>query len=268
MGRGLKIGLGVLAVVVVVFVGAIILVYSNLDGIVKEAVEEFGPQFAGVPVTLQKVELSPENGRGKLTGLFVGNPPGYKTDGAFKLGSVSVDIDLSSLTSDTIVIRKVEIDGPDVTYEFGDGGSNVDVIASNVEKAAGGPPGGSGSSGKASSGGASGGSEGKDSGGPEKKMIIESLVITNGRVSISHPLLEGEKIGSALPTIRLKDIGKNKNGGATPAQAVDAVMDAMEKNIATAVSTSGVNDLLKGVAKGVEGVAKEAEGVLKNLFGK
>ena len=276
MARGLKIFGGILAVVVIAIVGIFIYVYSNLDSIVKDAVEKYGPQYTGVAVKLDKVELSPENGQGKLSGLMIGNPKGYKTDAAFRLGSIAMVIDIKSLTSDTIVIKSIAIDAPDVTYEFGDGGSNIDVIGKNVEKAAGGSGGGAAEKKPAASGKKE----------PEKKMIVESLVITNGKVSVSHPLLSGKKIGSALPTIRLKDIGKNKKDGASPAEVVAKVMDALEKQIGSAVGASGVNNMLKdlgkgaegavkgiiegagGGAKGVEDAAKGAGDTLKNLFGK
>jgi hypothetical protein len=270
MSRGFKIVGGVFAVLIVAIVGVVVFIYSNLDSIVKDAVEEYGPQYTGVSVTLAKVELSPENGEGKLSGLVVGNPAGYKTDSAFKLGSISMNIDISSLTSDTIIIKSIVIDKPEITYEFGDGGSNVDVIGKNVEKAAGGP----------------GTTEEKKSGEPGKKMIIESLIVSNGNVSVSHPLLQGKKVGSGLPTIRLKDIGKDKADGASPAEVVDAVMDAVEKQVGASVGSlnvdgmvkdlgKGVEDALKnvtggaeGATKGVEDAAKGAGDTLKNLLGK
>ena len=270
MSRGFKIVGGLLAVVIVAIVGVVVFIYSNLDSIVKDAVEEYGPRYTGVSVNLAKVELSPENGEGKLSGLVVGNPAGYKTDSAFRLGSISVNIDISSLTSDTIVIKSIVIDKPDITYEFGEGGSNVDVIGKNVEKAAGG----------------SGAKEEKESDGPGKKMIIESLVVSNGNVSVSHPMLQGKKMGSGLPTIRLKDIGKDSKDGATPAEVVDKVMDAIEKQVGASVGSlnidgmvkdlgKGVEDAMKnvtggagGATKGMEDAAKGAGDALKNLMGK
>ena len=249
MSRGFKIVGGVLAVVVIAIVGVVVFIYSNLDSIVKDAVEEYGPQFTGVSVKLAKVELSPENGQGTLTGLVVGNPKGFQTDSAFKLGSISMNIDISSLTGDTIIIKSIVIDKPDITYEFGDGGSNVDVIGKNVEKAAGGP-------------GAK--KDEKKDDGPGKKMIIESLVVSNGQVSVSHPLLKGKKLGSGLPTIRLKDIGKDKKGGATPAEVVDKVMDAIEKQVGASVGGLNVDGMVKDLTKGVEDAAKDA---MKNVTG-
>lgn len=249
MGRGFKIAGIIVGVVIIAIVGVFIYVYSNLDSIVKDAVETYGPRYTGVSVKLAKVELSPESGEGKLSGLIVGNPPGYKTDTAFKLGSISMNVDLASLTSDTIVIKSIVIDAPDVTYEFGEGGSNIDVIQKNVQQAAGG-----------SAGGAKPASEEKKEEEGGKKMVIDSLVITNGHVAVSHPLLAGKKIGAGLPTIRLKDIGKDKKGGATPAEVVAKVMDALDKQIGAAVSSTNVQDMLKGLGSGAEGAIKGIQG--------
>lgn len=270
MARGLKIGGGILAVIVIAIVGVFIYIYSNLDSLVKDAVEDYGPRFTGVSVKLDKVELSPENGIGTLSGLIVGNPPGYSTDSAFRLGSISMALDIRSLTSDTIVIRSIEIDSPNVTYEFGEGGSNIDAIGKNVENAAGGP----------------GEQTPQEESGSGKKMIVEHLVIRNGRVSVSHPLLKGERLGAALPPIELRDIGKGKPGGATPAEVVDRVMDAMERQVAAAVGSTDIENMLRDVTKGAEGAVRGVIGgagggvrgledatkgtgdTLKNLFGR
>lgn len=263
MGRAFKIIGGIVAVVIIAVVAVFVYVYSNLDSIVKDAVEEYGPRYTGVSVKLEKVELSPESGEGKLSGLIVGNPPDYETESAFRLGSITVSIDLASLTSDTILIRSIVIDQPDVTYEFGEGGSNVDVIGQNVEKAAG-PP---------------GTETPEEKSGTDKKMIVESLVVSNGNVSVSHPLLEGQRVGAGLPTIRLKDIGKDKKEGATPAEVVDKVMDAIEQQAAVAVRSTNIDDMLKRLGPGAEDAIKNLQGgadgaakgtgdTLKKLFGK
>lgn len=222
MGRGFKIFGGIIAFVVIALVGGVILVYSKLDSILKDAVEEYGTQFTGVSVTLEKVELSPESGLGLISGLIVGNPPGYQTDAAFKLGSIAMNIDLSSVTSKTILIKTIVISGTEVIYEFGDGGSNVDIIGKNVDQAADG----------------SKSDEPKKDEGSGKKLVIENFVIVNGKVSVSHPLLKGKKLASSLPAIRLKDIGKGKKDGASPAEVVDKVMDALEKQVSLAVGAT------------------------------
>ena len=240
MSLGFKIVGGVLAVVVIAIVGAAVSIYSNLDSIVKDAVEDYGAQYTGVSVRLKKAELSPENGEGKLFSLIVGNPAGFKTYSAFKLAIISMNIDISSLTSDTIVIKSILIDKPDITYEFGNGGSNIDLIGKNMAKAGGG-----------------GAEKEKTRDQPVKKMIIESLIVRNGNISVNHPLLKGKKINSGLPTIRLKNIGKGKKSGATPAEVVGKVMVAIATQVRGAVGGLHIDGMLEGLTKGVRGLAKD-----------
>ncbi len=223
MSRGFKIMSSILAVVVIALVGFLVYVYSSLGSILKDAVEEYGPRYTGVSVTLEKVELAPESGQAELSGLVIGNPQGYQTDAAFKLDRISINIDLRSITKETIVIKSIIIDEPRVTYEFGNNGSNVDRIGTNVEKAA----------------AESGSGEPKQDDGSGKKMVVESLVINSGKVAVNHPLLKDKKLASDLPTIRLNDIGKNKKDGATPAEVVDKIMDAIEKQVSIAVGATG-----------------------------
>ena len=73
-----------------------------------------------------------------------------------------------------------------------------------------------------------------------KRMVIESLVISNGKVAVSHPLLKDKKLASHLPTIRLNDIGKNKKDGATPAEVVNKIMETIETKVSIAVGATGV----------------------------
>ena len=155
------------------------------------------------------------------------NPPELHSeqeaaDAAFKLGSIAMNIDLSSVTSKTILIKTIIISGTEVIYEFGDGGSNVDIIGKNVDQAADG----------------SKSDEPKKDEGSGKKLVIENFVIVNGKVSVSHPLLKGKKLASSLPAIRLKDIGKGKKDGASPAEVVDKVMDVLEKQVSLAVGAT------------------------------
>ena len=70
---------GLLLIVAVVAIGL------SLNGRHQERRETFGPQAAGVPVTLDSVSLSLFSGSAALKGLVVGNPEGYKTTNAMSL---------------------------------------------------------------------------------------------------------------------------------------------------------------------------------------
>ena len=86
--------------------------YASRDALVKRAIEGLGPQVTGVPVTVKRVKLEPAEGRGTITGLEVGNPPGYKSPRALTLGEMRLAIDYSTLTSGVVRIREIALQGP------------------------------------------------------------------------------------------------------------------------------------------------------------
>ncbi len=231
------------AVILIVVIGAGIYLYSNLGDIIKAAVEEYGSDATQATVSLNGVDLDVTSGKAGLSGFVVGNPSGFETPSAFELGAIAVQIDPSSLDTDTIVIKSVAINAPKVTYELGGSGSNIDAIQSNVDAYA-----------KRFGGGGGGSSS---SGGNEKKLVIERLTITGGEVNVSAAFLGGKTLGTPLPDITLTDIGKD-SGGASPAEVIQQVIDSMTSGIGSAVGTLN----LDGLAKEAEAQAKKAlEGV-------
>ena len=101
-----------LAVVVVLVVGGVLYFASNIDSIIKAAVEEIGSEATKTQVTLNQVELSITSGEGALRGFRMGNPDGFKTKEAMHFDAVSVKIDTDSFTKDVIVIKEVVIAAP------------------------------------------------------------------------------------------------------------------------------------------------------------
>jgi hypothetical protein len=56
----------------------------------------------------------------------------FKSAEAMKVGSILVDVDEKSLTKDTIVIDKIEVIAPAITYEKARGTDNFNAIINNV----------------------------------------------------------------------------------------------------------------------------------------
>ncbi|MGH9577577.1 MAG: hypothetical protein ACRD3R_09075, partial [Terriglobales bacterium] len=92
MKRGLIIGGVVLAVVVV----GIIFLLANLGSVIKAVVEKVGSEATKAKVTLNEADVSITSGKGRLRGLTVGNPAGFKTGSALELGEISVEVDVST----------------------------------------------------------------------------------------------------------------------------------------------------------------------------
>lgn len=259
MFKKIAIGIGVL--VVLIAVGLYVLL-SNLDGLIKTALERYGSEATQAEVTVGAVDLSATSGTGSISQLTIGNPKGFSAPTAFSLGEVKIGADVSTLTNDTVLIKEIIIDAPQVTYEMGPSGSNLETLQKNVSAYAAKMGGGASSSApSAPSSSAPAGA------GAEKKLIIESLVVRDGRVSASHAAVPGQSVNSDLPTIQLRDIGKAK-GGATPAEVANEIIGAISREAAKA-ATADVNKLLQSLDGGALGDAAKggAGGAAEQLRG-
>ncbi|WP_316976226.1 AsmA family protein [Shumkonia mesophila] len=244
MKKGLLIGGGVVVVVIAV---AVFYLWSNLGSVIKAAVEKYGSEITQAKVTLNAVDLSASSGEGSLKGLTVGNPAGFATDSAFRLGAVSLKVDTGSITGDPIVINEVVIQAPEVTYEWATGGSNLDVIKRNID---------------AFTQKMGAGKSASSDDGAGKKVIIENLYVRDGRVDVAAQFLQGKKMGTPLPTIHLKDIGKEKKG-ASASEVADKVMSAIIASAGKAVSSLNLDDLAKKAGAQLDAVKGQAGDIMK-----
>ena len=225
MKKWIKIVAGILVVLAIVFVALDL----SLGKIVLKGVNAAAPGALGVPVTLQGSDISLMRGKAALSGLHVGNPEGFKTAGLLDLGSVSVDIDNSTLLSDTIVIKEIAIDGLVVTFEKGLRNNNLGALIDQL------------SAGKEEQQ-PSGEGEAQTAEKPGKKVVIEKLTISGSRMNFSvtglAALTGGGSIPIPLPPITLTDLGKEKEG-VTPIEVVEEILNAIASAATTAISGAG-----------------------------
>src|SRR5258705_6817783 len=123
---------------ILVLAVALLAVSLFLDGAVKRAVEGFGPKYTKVDVKLNSVSLRLLSGSGKLTGLIVGNPEGYKTASAITMSNATLSINTGSVFSDKVVINFITVQAIEVTYETSFTGNNLSKILSNLQETTGG----------------------------------------------------------------------------------------------------------------------------------
>jgi len=217
-------------ILVVILVAAVRFLGSNLDAIVKKAITRVGPEMTGVSVEVDKVGISLADGRGEIGGLVIGNPRGYKGPHAFKLGSIVLALDKSSETADVVVIKELTIDAPDIVYDKGEDGSNVEAIQRNIDEY-----------GKTHFGG-----EEKDQAAngdaAAKRFIIESLQIRNGKIRLT-----GRDTVMDLPTVQLRNVGKSQGGmtgGEIAGMVVKQMTQATVASAARALAQEGVKQAL------------------------
>jgi len=221
MTRKVLIAGGVLVVLVVV---AVSFLGSNLDSIVKKAITKVGSEMTGVPVDVDRVAIALADGRGEIGGLVVENPKGYDGPHAFKLGSIVLDLDRASETSDVVVIKELTIEAPDVVYDKGTDGSNVEAIQRNIDEY-----------GKTHGDQA----EAAKDGAAAKRFIIESLQIRNGKIRLT-----GRDTVIDLPALQMRDVGKSR-GGMTGAEIASVVVKQMTQATVSSAARALAQDAVK-----------------------
>src|SRR5262245_36338975 len=97
-----KLLLRLVIALVIVLILAFVAVGFFMDSIIKRSVETIGPKLTKVEIKLDAVKLSLFSGAGRIKGLFVGNPEGYKTPSAITVGSTSVALAPGSLLANKI----------------------------------------------------------------------------------------------------------------------------------------------------------------------
>ena len=246
-----------------VVVGAAAALLVSINPIVEAGVNKFGPEITGTHVFLKEADISVFSGEGKLNEFLIGNPKGYTAPHALKVGSMSVALDKGTLAEDVIVIKKIAIDSPDIIYELGKKSNNFDDIIKNVETLG-------AASDKAEAKKKQDAASGKDAEKPAKKVVIDELVITNGKAAIRMPSLKLD-FQADLPEIRLKDIGREKGqNGVSMAEATKRVFKAMSSQLGSA-SKQALKNARVSLTIGKEGLGKAAEDLgnkVKSLFGK
>lgn len=83
------------------------------------------PKAIGTPVSIKRLSINPRQGTVELSGFVLRNQDEFGRTNAVSLGGVNMDIDLGSLFSSTVIVHRVLIDSPVLTYEMSQASDNV-----------------------------------------------------------------------------------------------------------------------------------------------
>ena len=218
---------GISLVVLVLMIS--IAVGVHLGPIVKYGIQEIGPKVTHVAINVGAVELSLVTCSAKIKDLKVGNPQGFSAPEAFSAGTIAVRVDPFSVVSPVIKVHSVVIQSPEITYESGRGGNNLNKLMANMNASQNAP---------AAKESANAAANNK----PASKIEVDDLLVTNAKVHLVLPGIGSKVI--ALPDIHLTDLGKD-TGGLTPVELGTQVLSAITRDTVSFVSSS-VGELLKG----------------------
>lgn len=251
--KALKI-IGIIIVVLIIALFAIIL---NLGKIVKTGINTVVPQVTKCEAHVDDVNFNVFGGKFEIKNLVIKNPEGYKTDHAFALGHIFVNVNMGSLMSDVIEIDQVLIDAPEITYEVGLGNSNLNTILENVN-----------SSLPSSDEEKKEEKEEKKEGG--KKVVVNLVKVTNGKIGVSAKIAGGMEAPIVLPDIEIKDLGK-KEGGISMVQAAAITLKTTLLSIFDVLKSSGkllldgAKAIGEGIVDGVKSLGDGAKDSIKSL---
>ena len=244
----IKLLTGIL-ILAVIALGA---VWFHIGTLIKKGVETAGPQVTKVDVKLSGAGISLLGGRGLLSGLFVGNPQGYKTDSAVKVKKISVAVDPNSVFSDKVVVKEVVVKAPEITIEGSLSDNNLTQIQRNIAIF-------TGSDGKKP---ADKSAASKPS-APGKKFVVNELLISGARVHVALKMFGGQNITVPLPDIQLHNLGQDKDG-ISSGELMQIVTSKLLASIGPAV-TSGLHGLDPGAL--AKGITKEPAKALEQAGG-
>ena len=219
--------------------------YRAIDVLVVYAFEHYGPDILGVPVKVHGAHISVFDGEGRVSGIDIGNAPGFGAAYAARVGEIHVALDPGSVKGPVVHVRDLAVSNADITYERGDNGANLDAIRRHIREYV-----------DRQSTAAPKGSGGAES--PRHRYIVDRLSISGVHVTVSHPALRGQGITFDLPDVEMRDVGRDK-GGATAGEIANEVSGTLEQKIAQKLLTR--MDLLR--QGGVQGAIDALRGLIK-----
>ena len=235
---GLVLFLLVLVLALPLWIGPVVTMVAN-----KTVPGKIGTEF-----NLSEFGLNPYSGRLHAGGLTIANPEGFSKGNCIDLTDFDVNVAMSSLFADTILVKEVAIRSLVVSTDMK--GRNFKKIAENAsaedkagaEKTAEEPA-------KTA--------QGDQKGGP--KVIIEKLILKDLTVKLN-------KVPIVIPDLEITDIGKGSESGVSFTEAWETVV--MKILSSTGALAGALGDLGKGtvyLGKGTLSVGADVGGAAINL---
>jgi hypothetical protein len=129
----------IIIILVIAFAGAVYYVLTNLDAIVKAAIESYGSEAVKTSVRAENVAIGLSEGAATIGGLTIANPDGFATPLAFSLGEITVDINIAKTDQSLVAIDAIRVIAPEVFYEINaEREGSLNVLKDNLGSGAGG----------------------------------------------------------------------------------------------------------------------------------
>jgi hypothetical protein len=226
--KAIKIIVSIVVLLGVVIAGVTYYAFQNVNGFVEQIIEKTGSEMTQTAVGVGSVDLKLLEGAGAIYNLSIANPKGYSANSLFVAKSISLALDIESLTQPVKVIKSVNVGEISLLAEQKNiKDTNVQALLNNMQKAA--------------------GSAAKASDKSKSDVLIAIKKITFSATTID---LQTEKFGGkaiTLPSFSLTNIGTAKKG-VTPEQAGQQITQQLMAKVKAAVKQE-LSSLLTDKAK-------------------
>lgn len=241
-----KITLSLVALVVIAVIAGIIYLFTNLDAIVKAAIEKYGSQATQTAVQVDRVRIKPGEGDGAIFGLTVASPEGFEMRHAISLGETGLGIDLKSVREEPYVINHITVREPRVFFEVNaNKKSNLNELKKNLTAS---QPSGRGEA-KA------------EKSGVQPRLIIRRITFEQGRIDARVTPLDKD-YELKLPNINMTNLGGSQ--GATPTELAKEILQRLIDAARVEVKKKGIDAELDKLKAGAKARVEEEKEQLKD----
>ncbi|MFO7603929.1 MAG: hypothetical protein R6X06_08960 [Gammaproteobacteria bacterium] len=235
-----KIILGVVVILAIAIAAVSYYLLTNLDELVRKAIEKYGSQTTQTAVRVGKVRLqlgdSGQSGSGAIHDLTVANPPGFSAPYALSLGEISTRIDLSSLAKPPYIIDTVTVRAPQIFFEVnGARETNLVELKNNLS--------GAGSATRSPK------SDDDSAGQDLPRLIVRRVVFSDGQMQARVVPLDNKEYQLKLPSLTMSNLGGEQ--GATPPQLAREIIERLIEQARQQIKQQGIDaelDKLKAQA--------------------
>ncbi|MEX1035146.1 MAG: hypothetical protein WDZ54_04275 [Sneathiella sp.] len=251
MRRGLTIAM---VGIVLLFCVAIAVVYVSIGSVITSTIEKYGSAMTQTAVTLTEADFSPTTGEATLVNLKVESPVPFVSQPSLLAPRIDIQIDPHSIGKETVIIKRLKIEAPEITYEITKSSDNLRTIRERIEDAVAAeksgpfPP---------------------DRKGPVKRFIINDLYIINGVVIVQAENLTGNRETALLEDLHLENLGQEENG-LEPAALIERIYTSiLQATTLAALSTDlNLSDQTRNILRGASDETEELIDHLRNLLEK
>ena len=241
--------------IVLIFFGLLLLavigggyyLYTHRDWVLKVGIEHIGSDVLQTSVHVDRVvtdwNLAQETASVALFGVSVDNPPNFSAEPAFQLGEVNVVVDLGASSEQLRTIPRIRIVAPELYYEVGSDGSNLDWFRERLAERSAASPAEDPGAGAAPS-------------EESNRLAIGTFSFRDAQLRARVQQLGDRELELMLPGFELHELGGSE--GAPPAEIATEVITELASRALRTLSRDVGREQLRRLEQAVEAPLGEA----------